>query len=150
LLYDLGALDQCGLKVIKFDFMEVKPLLPYHVAFQIHVEYKFFSIKHTIRDEGVAMCVMSLTCRKVIGSPNLSQSMTMLTTFYGCSFRPHTIIPYFSVKLGGNTVEVDVEVMDAPLHYNLILGNDWTYATAAVRSVFFYTLCFPHEGKIDY
>jgi hypothetical protein len=28
----------CGSKVINFDVMDVKPHLPYHVAFQIHVE----------------------------------------------------------------------------------------------------------------
>jgi hypothetical protein len=38
LLSALGALDSSGSKVIKFDVADVKPRLPYHVAFQIHVE----------------------------------------------------------------------------------------------------------------
>jgi hypothetical protein len=45
-------------------------------------------------------------------------------------------------------VEVDVEVVDAPLDYNLLLGRNWTYAMTAVVSFIFRTLCFPHEGKV--
>jgi hypothetical protein len=148
LLSSLGALDPCGSKVIKFDVMDVRPRLPYHVAFQIHVEYMKITIKCTVIDEGVVTCVMSLTCWKSIGSLTLSQSMTMLTTFDGRSFRPHGILPTFLVQLGGKTVEVDVEVVDAPLDYNLLLGCNWTYAMTTVVSSIFRTLCFPHEGKI--
>jgi hypothetical protein len=45
-------------------------------------------------------------------------------------------------------MEVDVEVVDAPLDYNLLLGHNWTYAMTTVVSSVFCTLCFPHEGKI--
>jgi hypothetical protein len=75
LLSALGALDPCGSKVINFDVMDVKPRLPYHVAFQIHVDYSKYTIKHTVIDEGTATCVMSLTYWKSIGSPTLSQSL---------------------------------------------------------------------------
>jgi hypothetical protein len=97
LLSVLVAIDPCGSKVIKFDVMDVKPRLNYHVAFQIHVDYIKYIIKFIVIDEGVATCVMSLTCWKAIGSPTLSQSMTMLTAFDGHSFRPHRIIPAFPV-----------------------------------------------------
>jgi hypothetical protein len=43
----------------------------------------------------------------------------MLNTFDGHSFFPQGIPPSFPVHLGGNTVEVEVEVVDAPLDYNL-------------------------------
>jgi hypothetical protein len=45
-------------------------------------------------------------------------------------------------------MEVDVELVDAPLDYNLLLGCNWTYVVIAVVSLVFRTLCFPHEGKI--
>jgi hypothetical protein len=115
LLSMLGGIDPCGSKFIEFDVMDVKPFLPYHMAFQIHVEYMKITIKCIVIDDGVATCMMSLTYWKSIGSPTLSQSMTMLTAFDGCSFRPHKILPTFSVQLGGKTVEVGVEVVDAPL-----------------------------------
>jgi hypothetical protein len=143
-----GYLDPCVLKVIKFDVTNVNPLLPYHVAFQIHVEYMKYTIKRTVIYEGVAMCMMSLTCWKTIGSLSLSQSMTMLTTFDGRSFRPHIILPTFFVQSGRKIVEVDVEVVDVPLDYNLLLDHNWTYAMRVVMFSFFHTLCFPHEGKI--
>jgi hypothetical protein len=86
LLFVLGALDPCGLKVIKFDVMNFKRHLPYPMAFQIHVEYMKITIKHTVIDEGVVTCVMSLTCWKSIGSPTLSISMNILTAFDGILF----------------------------------------------------------------
>jgi hypothetical protein len=46
----------------------------------------------------------------------------MLTAFDGHSFCPHGILPAFPVQLGGKKVEVEVEVVDAPLDYNLLLG----------------------------
>jgi hypothetical protein len=45
-------------------------------------------------------------------------------------------------------VEVEVDVVDAPLDYNLLLGHNWTYAMVIVVSSIFHMLCFPHQGKI--
>ena len=148
LLSMLGALDPSVSKVINFDVTDVKPCLLYHVAFQIHVDYLKYTIKRIVIDEGVAMCVMSLTYWKAIGSLTLSQSPTMLTAFDGHYFRLHGILPAFPVQLGGKTVEVDVKVVDAPLDYNLLLGHNWTYDMIAFISSVFCTLCFPHDGKI--
>jgi hypothetical protein len=72
----------------------------------------------------------------------------MLTAFDGHSFRPHGILPAFPVQLGGNMVEVEVDIVDAPLDYNLLLGHNWTYAMVVVVSSVFFTLCFPHQGDI--
>jgi hypothetical protein len=43
---------------------------------------------------------------------------------------------------------VEVEVVDAPLDYNLFLGRSWTYAMQAVVATVFWVLLFPHEGQI--
>jgi hypothetical protein len=45
-------------------------------------------------------------------------------------------------------VEVEVEVVDALLDYNLLLGHNCTYAMVIFISSVFNTLCFPNEGKI--
>jgi hypothetical protein len=147
LLSTLGALDPSGSKFIKFDVTNVKPRFPYHVALQFHVGYSKYTIKHIVFDEGATTCVMSLFCWKSLDSLTLSQSLTMLTTFDGRSFRPHNIIPSFLVQLG-KMVEVGVEVVDAPLNYNLLLGCNWTYTMTAIISSISRTLCFPHNGKI--
>jgi hypothetical protein len=43
---------------------------------------------------------------------------------------------------------VEVEVVDAPLDYNLLLGCNWTYAMVTVVSSIFHTISFPHDGNI--
>jgi hypothetical protein len=50
--------------------------------------------------------------------------------------------------LGGKTVTIDVEVVDAPLNYNLLLGRSWFYAMTIVTSSVFQCVKFPHQGKI--
>ena len=81
-------------------------------------------IKRTVNDEGAAASVMSLSCWKGLGSPELSKSATMLTAFDGRPFRLHGILPSLKVRLGGKTVAIEVEVVDAPLDYNLFLGRN--------------------------
>jgi len=50
--------------------------------------------------------------------------------------------------LGGNTILVDVEVVDAALDYNLLLGRSWFYDMIVVASLVFQCVQFPHQGKI--
>ena len=46
----------------------------------------------------------------------------MLKAFDGHVFKPHGIVPSFLVTLGGKTMDVEVEVVDAPIDYNFLLG----------------------------
>jgi hypothetical protein len=126
----------------------VKPCLPYHVAFQIHVEYSKYTIKRAVVDEGTATCMMSLVYWKALSSQTLSKLLNMLTAFEGHFFHPHGILPTFLVQLGGNMVEVEVEVVVVPLDYNLLLGHNCTYAMVTIVSFVFHMLCFLHQGKI--
>ena len=41
-----------------------------------------------------------------------------------------------------------MEVVDAPLDYNLLLGRSWSYAMTAIVSSVFRLIKFPHNGKI--
>ena len=43
---------------------------------------------------------------------------------------------------------IEVEVVDAPLDYNLLLGRNWMYSMQAVASSLFRVVCFPSNGKI--
>jgi hypothetical protein len=52
------------------------------------------------------------------------------------------------VQLGGGIIFVDVEVVEAPLYYNLLLGRSWFYAMTIVASSVFRCVQFPHQGKI--
>jgi hypothetical protein len=93
LLSSIGAADFASQLVMKFDATDVRPCLPYHVAFQIGVVCNNLLVKRTVVDEGASTCVMSLSCWKAIGSPELTPSPTLLTAFDGCSFQPHGLIP---------------------------------------------------------
>jgi hypothetical protein len=80
---------------------------------------------------------MSLACWKAIGQPIFSPSPTLLISFDVHLFRPHGIIPSFLVQLREKTMCVKVEVVDASLDYNLLLGRSWTYAMKEVAVIFF-------------
>ena len=71
-----------------------------------------------------------------------------MTAFDGHSHKPHGIILAFPICVGGKVVNIKVEVIDANLGYNLLLGRNWVYEMDAVVSTLFCVICFPHEGKI--
>jgi hypothetical protein len=52
------------------------------------------------------------------------------------------------VELGGKTILIDIEVIDAPLDYNILFGCSYMYAMKVVASSVFRTIMFPHNGKI--
>ena len=103
----------------------------------VHVECLNNTIKCIVIDEVVAASVMSLVCWKGLGSPTLSKSRNMLTVFDGRLFRPYDILPSLEVQMGGKTVAIEVEVVDAPLDYNLLLGRNWMYSMQVVASSLF-------------
>ena len=45
-------------------------------------------------------------------------------------------------------MSVEVEVIDAPLDYNLLLGRSWNYAMSAIASIVFQVVVFPHKGNL--
>jgi len=106
------------------------------------------TIHRTFIDEGASTCIMSVACWKAIGSPTLSQCPTTVEAFDGRESRPLGTLQCLPISLEGKIVEVEVEVVDANLTYNLLLGRSWTYAMQAVASSLFRVIRFPHQGKI--
>ena len=51
------------------------------------------------------------------------------------------------MELGGEIIEIDVEVIDGNLDYNILLGRPWIYAMDAVVSTYFRKIAFPFQGK---
>ena len=94
--------------MIKFENAGHQSHFPYYVSLLVHVECLNMIIKHTVIDEGAAASMMSFSCWKGLGSPKLSKSATMLTAFDGRYFRPHGIILSLKVRLGGNTIAIEV------------------------------------------
>ena len=77
---------------------------------------------------------MSYSYWQDLGSPMFAASQTVLKAFDGHLFTPHGILVTFPIELGGKTVTVEVEVVNAPLNYNLLLGCSWFYPMRAITS----------------
>ena len=120
MLSTLGVVDSNPYSKIKFETHEVQPHVPYYVSLLVHVECMNNTIKHTMIDEGIVTSMMPLACWKGLGSPTLSKYRTMLTNFDGRYFRLHGILISLNVQLGREDVTIEVEVVDAPLDYNIL------------------------------
>ena len=78
----------------------------------------------------------------------LTTSQTVLKAFDRHLFSPHGILVAFPIELGGKIVTIEVEVVNMPLDYNLLLGHSWFYPMRAVTSTIYRLVHFPHQGKI--
>jgi len=72
----------------------------------------------------------------------------MLKAFGIHDFKSHGIISTFLVTLGGKIVSIEVEVVNAPLDYDISLGISWLYAMMKVVSLVFRVLHFPNQGEV--
>ena len=124
LLTALGAVDPKNSLMITFDMTNFKKRLPHHMAFHIISSCRKCNIFQTVVDEGASTSVMSLACWKGIGSPVAAPFATLLTAFDGHSHRPHGIVPTFPICVGGKTINIEVEIVDASLDYNILLGRN--------------------------
>ena len=69
----LSVNDDNSSFVVKFETVGLQPRLPYYVSLLIHVECLNMTVKHTVIDEGATASMMSLSCWKGLGSPELSK-----------------------------------------------------------------------------
>jgi hypothetical protein len=148
LLKSIGGIDPTDTNLIIFDLEDHIPRLPPQPAFQIQVIVSDKNTCRTIIDEGASTCVMFVTCWKAIGSPSLIESHNTLKAFNGCSFKPYIVLPSLPIMLEGKMVQVEVEVFDTPLYYNLLLGRSWIDSMCTVVSTLFRVVRFPHQGMV--
>jgi hypothetical protein len=148
LLKAIGGINPTDTNLIIFDLEDHIPRLPPQLAFQIQVVVSDKNICRTVIDEGASTCVMSIACWKAIGSPPLTESHNTLKAFNGSGFKPYGVLPSLPITLEGKMVNIEVEVFDAPLDYNLLLGRSWIDSMHAVMSTLFRIVHFPHQGKV--
>jgi hypothetical protein len=91
---------------------------------------------------------MYFGCWKAIGSPPLNESQNTLKAFNGSGFKPYGVLPSLPITLEGKTIQVEVEVFNTPLDYNILLGCSWINSMHAVVSTLFHVVRFPHQGKV--
>ena len=119
MLSAIGGIDLTDSNLITFFLDNHVPRLSHQIAFFIQVVINSKTIHHTVIDEGASTCIMSITCSKATASLTLSQSPNTLEAFDGRDFHPYGILPHLPITLEGKTVEV----VDANLTYNLLLGQ---------------------------
>ena len=101
----------------------------------------------TIIDEGSPVSILSSTAWEAIGSALLLPEMRNLIGFHRETSRPLGILPHVPITLEGKTIQMGVMVVQGPLDYNLLLGQDYIYRIRAIVSSLFRVMCFPHEGR---
>jgi hypothetical protein len=148
LLSAMGAVDPADTRLITFDLDSCEPRLPAAVAIQIPVKIRNITVHRCIIDEGASTCIMSKTVWQKLGSPELLPSAITLRAYDGRPSSPEGLFQNVPVELGGKTILIDIEVIDAQLDYNILLGRTYMYAMKAVASSVFRTIMFPHNGKI--
>jgi hypothetical protein len=148
LLSAMGAVDPSDTRLITFDLDNCEPRLPAAVAIQIPVKIRNITVHRCIIDEGASTCIMSKSVWQKLGSPELLPSAITLRAYDGRSASPEGIFQNVPIELGGKTVLIDIEVIEAQLEYNILLGRTYMYAMKAVASSIFRTIMFPHNGKI--
>ena len=148
LLLVIGVIHPTDSNLVSFNHKGYDLQLPARLAFLNQVKALNKTVHQTIIDEGASTCIMLMSCWKNLGSPPLLQLSTMLKAFDGRSYTPYGILSNFQVELGGKTVEIDVEVIDGNLDYNILLGRPWIYAMTAVVLTYFRKISFPFQGGI--
>jgi len=150
LLTALGAVDPLEDHLIVFpvDASEHPPLPP-SVAFQILVWVCNAIISRCIINEGASTYVMSATIWKNLKSPKLSPSTITLSTWDSHPSQPLGMYHNCPVTLAVKIVHVDIEVIDVPLDYNILLGCIYTYAMLAATSAVFSNMCYPMKGRLS-
>ena len=78
----------------------------------------------------------------------LVASQIVLKAFDEHLFTPHGFLVAFPIELAGKIVTIEVEVVNASLDYNLLLGCSWFYPMRVVASTVYRLVYFPHQGKI--
>ena len=123
LLSAIGGIDPANSSLLTFNLENFVPRLPHQIALVIQVDINGLNIHRAIVDEGASTCVMSFACWKAIGSLALTSSPNALEAFDGRESKPLGVLTSLPITLKGNIVNVEVEVVDAKLNYNILLGH---------------------------
>ena len=121
-LIALRDFDPENNKITTFKLDDFNTRLSHQLDFQLSTKSIGNTIHRTTLEEGTSTSVMSLSCWRAIGSPEVNRSPTTLKAFDGRGFKPYGLLPSLQIELGGKSVSIHVEIVDAPLDYNIFLG----------------------------
>jgi hypothetical protein len=99
-------------------------------------------------DEGASTSILYSSAWQALGSSRLVSSLHEMLDFDRHPSEYLGILPQFPISLDGNTVLVDVIVLQGLLDFNILLGRDYVYAMNVVVSMLLWVMHFPHNGTI--
>jgi hypothetical protein len=99
-------------------------------------------------DEGSSVSILTSIAWKALGCPPLVPVTKNPLAFSRRTSQPLGTLPQFPIILGGKTVFIDVMVVQDPLDFSLLLGQDYVYAMKAIVSTLFCVISFPHDGQV--
>ena len=76
-------------------------------------------------------------CVAEVRIPKLKPSVITLRAYDGRPSTPISLYQNVPVCLASKTVHIDIEVLDAHLNYNILLGQSYMYAMSAITSSVF-------------
>jgi hypothetical protein len=91
---------------------------------------------------------MSKHVRNKIVSPELVPSTITLRAYDGQPTSSVGLCQNVPIELGGKTILIEIEVIDAQLDYNILFECTYMYAMRSIASSLFRMMMFPHNGKI--
>jgi hypothetical protein len=80
---------------------------------------------------------MSKSIWQKLGSPKLIPSAITLRVYDGRPYSSEGIFQNVPVELGDKTILINIEVIDAPLNYNIMFVHSYMYAMKTVSSSVF-------------
>jgi hypothetical protein len=148
LLSALGAVDPSDTRLITFDLDSCEPHLPVAVAIQVLVKIWNITVHRCIIDEGASTCIMSKIVWQKLGSPKFIPSAITLRAYDRRPSSPEGLFQNVPVELGGKTILIDIEVIDAQLDYNILFGCSYMYSMKVVASSVFRIIMFPTTKRL--
>jgi hypothetical protein len=125
--------------MVSFDWNDlVEICLPSSAPFQIRVEFNSKNIYRCIVYEGASASILPSSARKYLGSPKLVSASHEILSFEKFPSEYLGIFPQLSISLGGDTILVDVIVVQVSLDFNMVLGHDYVYSMNVMVSTVVY------------
>ena len=91
---------------------------------------------------------MSKNVWQKLGAPELKPSVITFRAYDGPPSTPVGIFQNVLVCLASKTVHIEIEVLDAHLDYNTLLGQSYMHTMSSIASSVFHIMMFPHEDRI--
>jgi hypothetical protein len=89
-----------------------------------------------------------LICLEETHISKVNPSTITFHTYDGLPLEPLGIHQNVPIEFKNKTILIDINVVDFPLYYNILLGHSYIYSMKAIASLIFHTMIFHHEGKV--